>query len=209
MVYFRAGYVPEHYPSELEWDARLLIEKSLAIKCPSIHYHLTGTKKVQQELARPGILTKYLTPEQVISVNEIFTGLYSLDKVCRNKHSSTVVFSMTPVLQNEAGDKAVQMALTNPTRFVLKPQREGGGNNVYGEDVKTVLKEIKDSNERSAYILMEMINPPLQHNYMIRPNLPEPLYTEVISELGIFGVIIGYVHSIWWFRTNQFAIMGV
>lgn len=55
VVYFRAGYEPGHYPSEKEWDARYLIEKSGAIKCPSIHYHLAGTKKVQQALAKPGM----------------------------------------------------------------------------------------------------------------------------------------------------------
>jgi glutathione synthase len=26
------------------------------------------------------------------------------------------------------------MALLNPEKFVLKPQREGGGNNVYGKE---------------------------------------------------------------------------
>lgn len=46
VVYFRAGYEPGHYPSEKEWDARLMMEKSTAVKCPSIHYHLAGTKKV-------------------------------------------------------------------------------------------------------------------------------------------------------------------
>ena len=48
------GYHPDQYPSELEWDARYMMEDSLAIKSPSINYHLAGTKKVQQELARPG-----------------------------------------------------------------------------------------------------------------------------------------------------------
>lgn len=43
---FRAGYSPNDYPSSSEWEARLLIEKSMAIKCPNIAYHLTGTKKV-------------------------------------------------------------------------------------------------------------------------------------------------------------------
>lgn len=82
VVYFRAGYTPDHYFSELEWDARLMIERSLAIKCPSIQYHLAGTKKVQQELARPGLLEVYLSePSKVEAVKEIFTGLYSLDKV--------------------------------------------------------------------------------------------------------------------------------
>lgn len=46
MVYFRAGYEPAQYHSDVEWDARITIERSRAIKCPSIHYHLAGTKKV-------------------------------------------------------------------------------------------------------------------------------------------------------------------
>jgi hypothetical protein len=82
VIYFRAGYTPDHYHSEREWEGRLLLERSLAIKCPSIHYHLAGTKKVQQELAKPGMLEKYLDdPKKVSAVTQIFTGLYSLDKV--------------------------------------------------------------------------------------------------------------------------------
>lgn len=30
------------------------------------------------------------------------------------------------------------MAMENPDRFVLKPQREGGGNNMYGDEIKEV-----------------------------------------------------------------------
>jgi hypothetical protein len=54
VIYYRCGYHPDQYPSEREWDARLMMERSLAIKSPSIQYHLAGTKKVQQELANPG-----------------------------------------------------------------------------------------------------------------------------------------------------------
>ena len=69
----RCGYHPDQYPTELEWDARLMIELSLAIKSPSIHYHLAGTKKVQQELAKEGILEKYLGDKaQMDSVRDIF-----------------------------------------------------------------------------------------------------------------------------------------
>jgi glutathione synthase len=32
VVYFRAGYGPDDYPSNREWAARLAIERSLAIK---------------------------------------------------------------------------------------------------------------------------------------------------------------------------------
>lgn len=84
MVYFRCGYSPDQYPSAdgCEWDARLMIERSRAIKCPNIGYHLAGTKKVQQVLAEPGVLEKLFNdPLKAASVREVFTGLYSLDLV--------------------------------------------------------------------------------------------------------------------------------
>ena len=57
-----------------------MMERSLAIKSPSIHYHLAGTKKVQQQLAVSGVLENFLdNPEQIEKIRGIFTGLYSLD----------------------------------------------------------------------------------------------------------------------------------
>ncbi|GMP49836.1 hypothetical protein CsSME_00016675 [Camellia sinensis var. sinensis] len=59
VIYFRAGYAPTDYPLEPEWKARLLMEQSSAVKCPSISYHLAGTKKIQQELlAKPNVLER-------------------------------------------------------------------------------------------------------------------------------------------------------
>ena len=84
------------------------------------------------------------------------------------------------------------MAMKNPDRYVLKPQREGGGNNVYGDEIKKVLNDIRNSPEREAYILMDRINPPTQKNYLVRANEKARL-EDVVSELGIFGVIIGYL----------------
>jgi len=43
-----------------DWDARLLIERSFAIKCPSIIVQLIGAKKIQQVLARPGVIERYI-----------------------------------------------------------------------------------------------------------------------------------------------------
>ncbi|KAF3588045.1 hypothetical protein F2Q69_00029748 [Brassica cretica] len=51
-------FITDHFPSESEWNARLLIEQSSAVKCPSIAYQLAGTKKIQQELAKPGVLER-------------------------------------------------------------------------------------------------------------------------------------------------------
>ena len=76
----RCGYHPDQYPTEKEWEARLMMERSLAIKSPSIHYHLAGTKKVQQELAKAGQVERFLDDQtEIESVRDVFTGLYSLD----------------------------------------------------------------------------------------------------------------------------------
>ncbi|XP_072762521.1 glutathione synthetase [Anoplolepis gracilipes] len=183
VVYYRSGYELEAYPTEKEWDIRLLIERSRAIKCPSVQYHLAGTKKVQQSLVQCCVLKKFLKDEtSVDKIQEIFTGLYTLDF-------------------NKDGEKAVEMGINKPNKFVLKPQREGGGNNIYNEEIKTWLSSMRDSPNRTAWILMDRIYPPLQKNYLIRaveePSLKDDFdLSEVISELGVYGVIIGDSNNI-------------
>lgn len=175
VIYFRCGYHPDQYPTDKEWMARLMMERSLAIKSPTIHYHLAGTKKVQQALADPGVLERYFDDKQKIEqIRGIFTGLFSLDN-------------------DEEGNRAFQAAMKNPDRFVLKPQREGGGNNIYGQEIKEFLSKIENDDERSAYILMDRISPPITTNYVVRPGVGEAQMVQVISELGIFGYIIGYL----------------
>ncbi|XP_038125544.1 glutathione synthetase [Cyprinodon tularosa] len=172
VVYFRNGYMPQNYTNEQSWDVRLMMERSLAIKCPDISTHLAGTKKVQQVLARPGVLEKFFPdqPEVVKQMRATFAGLYSLD------------------MEHE-GDETVAMALAEPDRFVLKPQREGGGNNIYGSEITRVLGEVKESTERTAYILMDKINPTPIRNYLLREDTPLTI-SNCLSELGVFGAYV-------------------
>ncbi|XP_076840551.1 glutathione synthetase [Brachyhypopomus gauderio] len=172
VVYFRNGYMPQNYTSEQSWEARLLMERSCAVKCPDISTHLAGTKKVQQELARPGVLERFFPnePETVAQLQATFAGLYTLD-------------------MGDEGDRTVDMALAAPDRYVLKPQREGGGNNIYGQDICGVLEGVKDSTERTAYILMDKIHPQPVSNYLLRPGAPlQP--SQCLSELGVFGAYV-------------------
>ncbi|QSL66858.1 hypothetical protein MERGE_001245 [Pneumocystis wakefieldiae] len=83
--------------------------------------------------------------------------------------------------------EAYRLLMNNPQNYVLKPQREGGGNNIYGLDIPAFLKTIPES-QREQYILMEMIHPFIQTNTIIRNN--ESYHTNVINELGIYGVIL-------------------
>ncbi|XP_006811195.1 glutathione synthetase-like [Saccoglossus kowalevskii] len=175
IVYFRYGYMPNQYVSEKEWEARLMVEKSRAIKCPSISYHLAGTKKVQQELSRVGAVErfqKYFSDGEaaVKRIRETFAGLYTLD-------------------MGSEGDATVKMALTDPDKYVLKPQREGGGNNIFGKDITSTLKDIGEDERRAEYILMDRIQPAIVSNYQIRCWTTTELI-DMVSELGIFGAII-------------------
>ena len=54
----------------------------------------------------------------------------------------------------------------------------------------TVLNEIKDTDERTAYVLMERISPPPHRNYPIRVGAPVSLQL-LISELGMYGTLVG------------------
>ncbi|KAM9856326.1 glutathione synthetase [Aulostomus maculatus] len=172
VVYFRNGYMPQNYTSEQTWEARLLMERSLAVKCPDISTHLAGTKKVQQVLAKPGALERFFPdqPQVVEQIRATFAGLYTLD--------------MGP-----EGDKTVEMALAAPDQFVLKPQREGGGNNIYGSEISQVLERVRGSTERTAYILMDKIQPVPVQNYLLRRDAPLHI-SSCLSELGAFGVYV-------------------
>ena len=59
VAYFRSGYTPRDYPSEVEWNARIKIERSRCIKSPNIADHLSGSKKIQQVLGQPEVLKKF------------------------------------------------------------------------------------------------------------------------------------------------------
>ena len=66
------------------------------------------------------------------------------------------------------------------------------GNNTFGEDIRTVLDKIGQSEERTAYILMERIHPVPMQNYPIisgKPVETEPI--NMVSEMGVFGMLLG------------------
>ncbi|KAJ3258080.1 hypothetical protein HK103_004073 [Boothiomyces macroporosus] len=169
VTYFRAGYGPGDYPTDFEWEARATIEESFSIKCPNAAYHLVGSKKMQQVLAMPNMLEKFLNKEHSELLRSSFTGLYPLDS-------------------SPEGIQAYENALKDPLKYVLKPQREGGGNNYYGQDIVVQLNKMT-AKERSGFILMDLIKPPPLRNSLVRRGQLSD--AEVISELGIYGIWIG------------------
>eukprot|EP01120_Amphizonella_sp_Union-15-10_P008299 TRINITY_DN2967_c0_g1_i1.p1 TRINITY_DN2967_c0_g1~~TRINITY_DN2967_c0_g1_i1.p1 ORF type:complete len:357 (-),score=76.55 TRINITY_DN2967_c0_g1_i1:40-1110(-) len=167
VAYFRAGYDPTHYPSQKEWDGRLLLERSKAVKCPSIAYHLTGTKKIQQVLFDKSKLESIVGKEIADQLRVCFTGLYGLD--------------------GDDVDRVKEMVLLNPSNFVMKPQREGGGHLLHGNSMVEYLKTM-DKKELADYIVMSRIVPPPHDTLMLRDGQVHKF--KGISELGTYGVFL-------------------
>ncbi|KAJ2874838.1 Glutathione synthetase [Coemansia aciculifera] len=167
VAYYRSGYAPTDFPSEKEWEGRWLIESSRTIPVPSLAYHLAGCKKIQQVLAQPGVVERYVDDQQAAElVRECFVGLYPLDNTSE-------------------GQQAYDLAMANPSNYVVKPQREGGGYNTYGDDIPKLLSSLSDE-ERKGYILMDLIRAPVFKNILLRNG--QLVASEVVSELGIYGV---------------------
>lgn len=178
VVYLRAGYGPGDYPRSLDWEARYHIERSGAIKCPTVLTQLAGAKKVQQVLATPVLASEPPAMGRFIDVNSpgfaevwrTFTNIYPMDT-------------------SEAGLEARRLA-SDPEqckKYVLKPQREGGGNNIYRSAIPPHLQSISESHWNS-YILMELITPRPASNTILRNGKLE--HGGVICELGRYGTCL-------------------
>jgi glutathione synthetase len=155
------------------------VERSRAIKCPTIQLQLAGGKKVQQVLTKTGVLESFLldrsrwdgpdfTEVDVALLRDSWMDMWGL---------------------SEGGDGGVQKARLGAEKLVLKPQREGGGNNIYKSSIPGFLDALPLV-EREAWIAMELIETPKGvNNYLVRAGSGSQgaVKTETISELGIFG----------------------
>lgn len=170
IAYFRTGYAPAHYRNEKAWQARELIEASSAVSVPSARTQLANTKLIQLVLSNREVLERFVSPE-----------------AARRLARSCVAFSkLDEEFTSPDGKSALgrEQALSDPARWVLKPHREGGGNNFFGNDIVEKLKAMR-SEEAAAYILMERI----QQNVFDSVRLVEgkAIPCRCMTELGFFG----------------------
>jgi Eukaryotic glutathione synthase, ATP binding domain len=56
----------------------MLVELSSAAKCPSVAYQLAGAKKVQQDLAAPGVVERFIGQQRGAALRGLFAGACSL-----------------------------------------------------------------------------------------------------------------------------------
>jgi glutathione synthase len=136
-------------------------------------------KKVQQVLA---------TPESVASAPSALRRFVPDDEAAYSALWKTFT-NIYPLDTTPAGLEARRLA-TDPEeckKYVMKPQREGGGNNFYRTAIPQRLKEIPEEHWGS-YILMELITPPPVVNTILRNGKLE--HGGVICELGIYGTCL-------------------
>ncbi|KAH0486971.1 MAG: uncharacterized protein KVP18_001005 [Porospora cf. gigantea A] len=162
VVYQRKGYVMDDYVDESWWEVRELIEGTDAVKVPSIPHQLAGTKQIQALLADRNLLLRYLS-------------VYEADLVLA--HTA------------RQADPSLDTALAGvcrkvPNRFVLKPSMEGGGNNLFGEDILTMLDKLQTA-AGTHWVLMERVRAATQTTAVFRKGAME--VADVENELGFFG----------------------
>ena len=169
VVYHRAGYDVEEYDAN-GCACRLRLEISRAIKCSNILSHLTTLKVVQQQLTKREKLSRFLSDEETERILAVCMPMYPMDESNEGKKSKEIVKDGTQVKNH-----------------VLKPCLEGGGHNIFGEQIPGHLKQLRREGKTwEDLVLMELVQPPDVRNVLMSPT--QGGYSgSVVSELGIFG----------------------
>lgn len=174
VVYFRTAYSSNCFRHENSWKLRLLLEKSRAIKCPSIQLQLAGFKQFQPMLSDRTIFDRFCCHPNADQLFNTYVKFWNISQSSRD------------------------MVVKNPSGFVLKSNQEGGGNNVFGEQIIDKLDGMLNNNENNndAHFLMEFIQQKPIESLLILKQLPSNTlsntvpYHSVDSELGIYGSIL-------------------
>ena len=118
-------------------------------------------------LAEEGVLEQFFPQESEIvgKLRQSFAGMYDLDR--KGKYQA----------QHQA-------AMEDPAKYVMKPQREGGGTLVVGNAIVEALQKW-DDDKLNSHILMERINPVAAPNFLAFGEKLSPV-VNVVPEIGIF-----------------------
>lgn len=139
------------------------MELSKAIMIPSISMQLINMKRAQVELDKPETLKKYLKKEDIELISSFKTSVCDFDNE-ENYNWAT--------------------GITSFDDYVLKPNKEGGGNNIYGGEILEVLKNIGPK-EAKAYVLMKIIPADVRESVVF--DSKSPRLVDTVTEFSQFG----------------------
>ena len=170
VTYYRAGYTPDDFPAQEAFKGRQLIEASSSIQVPDLAMQLSGMKKIQQVLTKKEVLADFVSAEISGRFLKTFAKMHTLDEI---------------IITPEGEVSAAEWLSKHADDYVLKPQREGGGNNYFGNDILKLLPSIKKE-EQKAYVLMEKIQAVPHSSLQVVNGQAETL--NCVSEIGRFGI---------------------
>jgi glutathione synthase len=131
---------------------------------------LAGMKKIQQVLTHQEMLSAFASEEISKRFLNTFAAMHTLDEIIE-----------TP----DGALSASEWASRNPEKYVLKPQREGGGNNYFGKDIPIKMADMQPE-EKDAYVLMEKIEAETHPAILVVNGNAETLTS--VSEIGRYGI---------------------
>ena len=190
MFYFRSAYTESDYPDEESWQGRELIELSTAIKVPDINTFLTTFKIFQYELSKPQIMMHYCQNDLIINdILRFFGGIYSIRDMDAEK-------------QKELFSKIK----SDPKKYILKPNREGGGNNIFGDKLLELIPEegSEPNDLLKNSVIVEKIDAAVHESLVLRNE--EIKLQNSISEYSIYGIILSNENNLYINKSVSFLV---
>ena len=140
LFYLRDGFMPHQYDEE-DWAVREKIESSISVKCPDASLQLINMKYFQYVINKSETWKRFgFSEEDYLESRRTFCSIFSFKDFENSKEK------MMDFIVDNGG---YQM-------FVLKPQREGGANNLFGEEIREAILKMEEK-ELGSYILMQKI----------------------------------------------------
>ncbi len=166
----RSGYRPEDLAQQDDWRGREMLTQASVVEIPDIAGQLAGMKKIQQLLCQPSLLKRFALSAHH-DLLPIFTPMYALDDSLPD------------------GTPALAKAMESPHEYVLKPQREGGGNNLFDQALSQKLRTLSPQ-EKPAWTLMQRLQPVTHQTLLANPSSNQPSQVEVVSEVSRIGFML-------------------
>ena len=162
--------------------------------------HLIGCKKMQQQLCRPGVLEELFEGDRAkaAELRQCFVPMYPADAVMAEASLEDVRNSV----------------LNDPLQFVLKPQREGGGYNIWGDAIVETLRRndpcvwgrgVRRRKELASLILMKRIHP--KEFQAIHVKEGEPVVHPSSSEIGFYSAVLYNAQTMEMIRREDVGIL--
>lgn len=177
VLYLRAGHEMHEYKVHggIGIEARVRIEASRVVLCPSVMGQLAGSKAVQAAFTRPENLRRFVDDEVAEEMGRGCAWMVSLASV-----------------EGKGIVKELLAGNADTNGWVLKPAcAEGGGHNFFGKDVVDTLRRLSfPDDELAGYVLMKrIVSPPGVSNILVLTT-GEVYSGDVIAELGIWGTCL-------------------